>query len=128
MRTRLPLAVIGVVAGVLSAATGVAGCACSKSVKSKHPGIANTINYGSLGTTASVDCGEGKTLNVGGSNNTLTVNGTCKSVNIVGADNRITFERIDKSLTLSGLDNKVVYKAGEPKVDDHGSGNTVKKD
>jgi hypothetical protein len=127
MRTHLPIVVIGVVVGILSAVTGLAGCDCPKGATSKRPGIANTINYGSLGTTASVDCGDGKTLNVGGSNNTLTVKGTCESVNIIGADNRITLEKIDKTLTLSGLDNKVVYKAGKPKVDDHGSGNTVKK-
>src|SRR6202161_3436608 len=34
--------------------------------------IGNTINYGSLGTTTTLDCGDGKSLNVGGSNNTLT--------------------------------------------------------
>jgi hypothetical protein len=128
MRAHLAIAVIGVVAGVLSAVTGLAGCDCSKRAKSKHPGIVNTINYGSLGTTASVDCGDGKTLNVGGSNNTLTVKGICNSVNIAGADNKITVEKIDKTLTLSGLDNKVIYKAGQPKVDDHGSGNIVRKD
>jgi hypothetical protein len=123
MHTRSPVIVVGVVGVVI----GLAGCGCSNSAKPKHPGIANTINYGSLGTTANVDCGDGKTLNVGGSNNRLTVSGSCKSVNIVGADNKITFEKIEKSLTLSGLDNTVVYKAGKPKVDDRGSGNSVKK-
>ena len=55
--------------------------------------IGNTINYGSFGTTADIDCADGKSLNVGGSNNTLTITGTCANVNIGGADNRITFER-----------------------------------
>ena len=35
--------------------------------------VGNTINYGSFGTTTEIDCAEGKSLNVGGSNNTLTV-------------------------------------------------------
>ena len=52
--------------------------------------IGNTINYGSFGTTADIDCADGKSLNVGGSNNTLTVKGTCANVNIGGADNKIT--------------------------------------
>jgi hypothetical protein len=129
MRTESTAGFVGVaIVGVVTAATGLAGCGCSHSVKPKRAGIANTINYGSLGTTATVDCGDGKALNVGGSNNTLTVKGICASVNIVGADNRITVEKIDESLTLSGLDNKVVYKNGAPKIDDHGSGNIVKKD
>ncbi len=51
--------------------------------------VANTINYGSFGTTTEIDCGDGKSLNVGGSNNTLTVTGSCASVNVGGADNRI---------------------------------------
>ncbi|MCB0944308.1 MAG: hypothetical protein KDB49_04475, partial [Mycobacterium sp.] len=37
--------------------------------------VGNTINYGSFGTTADIDCADGKSLNVGGSNNTLTVKG-----------------------------------------------------
>src|ERR1700733_309919 len=62
--------------------------------------IGNTINYGSFGTTAEIDCGGGKSLNVGGSNNTLTVRGTCGSVNIGGADNKITFDTVDKALSV----------------------------
>src|SRR6201996_3107341 len=48
--------------------------------------IGNTINYGSLGTTTTLDCGDGKSLNVGGNNNTLTVKGTCHTVSVGGAD------------------------------------------
>ncbi len=89
--------------------------------------IGNTINYGSFGTTAEVDCANGKSLNVGGSNNTLTVKGTCSSVNIGGADNKLTFDQVDKSLSVVGLNNTVTYRSGDPKVDDLGSGNKVSK-
>jgi hypothetical protein len=89
--------------------------------------IGNTINYGSFGTTAEVDCADGKSLNVGGSNNTLTVKGTCASVNIGGADNKINFETVDKELSVVGLNNTISYKNGDPKVDDLGSGNTIAK-
>lgn len=87
----------------------------------------NLIHYESFGTTTEVDCADGKSLNVAGSNNKLTVKGTCESVDVAGADNRITVNEIDKSLTITGLDNIVTYKNGEPKVDDRGLGNTVKK-
>lgn len=89
--------------------------------------IGNTINYGSVGTTADVDCADGKALNVGGSNNKLTVRGTCANVNIGGTDNTITFERVDKELTVVGLNNTITYAAGDPKIDDLGSNNKITK-
>lgn len=89
--------------------------------------VGNTINYGSFGTTADIDCADGKSLNVGGSNNTLTVKGTCASVNIGGADNKITFDNVDKALSVVGINNTVTYKDGAPKVEDLGSGNSIKK-
>ena len=89
--------------------------------------MGNTINYGSFGTTTEIDCADGKSLNVGGSNNTLTVKGTCASVNIGGADNKIVFDNIGKELSVVGLNNTVTYKAGDPKVNNLGSGNTINK-
>ncbi|MDT5247222.1 MAG: hypothetical protein QOD36_4598, partial [Mycobacterium sp.] len=82
--------------------------------------IGNTINYGSFGTTADLDCASGKSLNVGGSNNTLTIKGTCAKVNIGGADNKITVETVDKELSVVGLNNTVTYKNGDPKTNDTG--------
>ncbi len=89
--------------------------------------IGNTINYGSLGTTTTLDCGDGKSLNVGGSNNTLTVTGTCGTVSIGGADNKITIDKVDKQLNVVGFNNTITYKDGNPKVDNLGSGNTINK-
>jgi hypothetical protein len=89
--------------------------------------IGNTINYGSLGTTTTLDCGDGKSLNVGGSNNTLTVKGSCGTVSIGGADNKITIDKIDKQLNVVGFNNTISYKDGEPKVENLGSGNTINK-
>ena len=86
--------------------------------------MGDTINYGSFGTTADIDCADGKSLNVGGSNNTLTVKGSCASVNIGGANNKITFDNIGKELSVVGLNNTVTYKGGDPKVNNLGSGNT----
>jgi hypothetical protein len=89
--------------------------------------IGNTINYGSIGTTTEVDCADGKSLNVGGSNNTLTVKGTCANVNIGGTDNTITFEQVDKEISVVGFNNTVTYKGGDPKINDTGSNNKVTK-
>jgi hypothetical protein len=89
--------------------------------------IGNTINYTSLGTTTTLDCGDGKSLNVGGSNNTLTVNGTCGTVSIGGADNKLTIDKIDKHLNVVGFNNTITYKDGNPKVENLGSGNTINK-
>ncbi|WP_099022915.1 DUF3060 domain-containing protein [Mycolicibacterium palauense] len=89
--------------------------------------IGNTVNYGSFGTTAEIDCGQGKSLNVGGSNNTLTVRGTCSSVNVGGADNKITLERVDNDLSVVGLNNTITYKDGSPKINNLGSGNSIDK-
>jgi uncharacterized lipoprotein YehR (DUF1307 family) len=89
--------------------------------------VGNTINYGSFGTTTDLDCGDGKSLNVGGSNNTLTVKGTCGTVSIGGADNKITLDKIDKQLNVVGFNNTITYKNGEPKVDNLGTNNTINK-
>lgn len=89
--------------------------------------VGNTIEYASIGTTTELDCGDGKSLNVGGSNNTLTVKGTCASVRILGMDNKITIDKIDKDLSVGGLNNTVTYKDGSPKVSNLGSSNTVNK-
>lgn len=134
MRTYSPIVTVSAAVIVLTAIAGCGGPKSSNPASSSESAkrttaqleIGNTINYGSFGTTAEVDCADGKSLNVGGSNNTLTVKGTCESVNVVGADNKMTIDKIDKSLTITGLNNAVTYKSGQPKVDDHGSGNTVK--
>ncbi len=89
--------------------------------------IGNTINYVSTGTTTTLDCGDGKSLNVGGFNNTLTVKGTCGSVSVGGGDNKITVDKISSRLNVVGSHNAISYKDGDPKVENLGSGNTVNK-
>ena len=117
-------------------AVGVAGCGGGSSpnkptatagTSGAQVEIGNTINYGSFGTTADIDCANGKSLNVGGSNNTLTVKGTCSSVNVGGAENKITFQQIDKDISVVGVNNTVTYQNGDPKVSDLGSGNQINK-
>jgi hypothetical protein len=134
MRTQMPV-LIGVAAAV--AAIGLAGCG-SESSDTNSPTatagssggqveIGNTINYGSIGTTAEIDCADGKSINIGGNNNKLTVKGTCANANIGGADNTISIDRIDKDLSVVGFNNTVTYKQGDPKINDTGSGNKISK-
>jgi hypothetical protein len=89
--------------------------------------IGNTINYVSTGTTTTLDCGNGRSLNVGGFHNTLTVTGTCGTVSVGGGDNKITIDKIDKSVNVVGSHNEITYKDGEPKVENLGGGNTINK-
>jgi hypothetical protein len=116
---------------IASAAVGMTGCGASgthpKSPTAKTASAIDTIEYGSVGTTADLDCGDGKSLSVAGSNNRLTVTGTCASVNIGGSDNRITIAKVDNVISVEGLDDNVTYKDGDPTVNILGSGNKVTK-
>ncbi len=118
MRTPLP--------AVFVAALLLAGCGSNDGAGSTDQ-AGNAVNYGSFGTRATIDCGRGKSLTVGGSNNSLKVTGTCSSVTIEGADNTIAVARIDGDLSVVGLNNTVTYKDGDPKVDDSGSGNRISR-
>ena len=89
--------------------------------------IGNTINFSSMGTTTELDCADGKSLNIGGNNNKLTVKGACANANIGGADNTVNMDRVDKGLSVVGFNNTVTYKQGDPKVNDTGSGNKISK-
>ena len=111
----------------LALALPLAGCGPDRGSQGMQVDVANTVNYGSFGTTAEIDCGQGKALNVGGSNNTLTITGTCTSISVGGADNTITIERVDGELSVVGFNNTVKYNAGEPTVNDHGSANRISR-
>jgi hypothetical protein len=106
-------------------AVSLAGCGSEDDRAGVQVEVANTINYGSFGTSADIDCGAGKSLNVGGSNNTLRISGACATVSVGGADNRITLERVDGELSVVGLNNTISYRHGEPTVNDAGSGNRI---
>ena len=102
--------------GSVSAAAGSSGVQVE---------IGDTINYGSTGTTTTLDCADGKSLTIGGSNNSVTVEGSCQSVNIGGADNRVTLNAVTGDITTVGLNNTVTYRDGSPEVNDVGSNNSI---
>ena len=114
---------------VVIAAFGIAGCG-SKKQEAPGPPVAemgNTINDGTFGATETRDCADGKSLNIGGSKNALTVIGRCDSVIIGGDDNKITFEKVDTELIVAGLNNTITYRDGDPQVQDLGTGNSITK-
>lgn len=116
-----------VLAAALAVAVPLTGCGPDGGDPAAPLRVGSTISYSSFGTTAGVDCGHGSSLDVSGSNNTLTVIGSCASVSIGGADNTIIAERIDGSLSVAGLNNLVTYQHGEPTVNDEGSGNRINR-
>lgn len=114
---------------ILVAAAGVAGCG-SKKQEADKPAVAEidgTINDGAFETTETLDCADGKGLNIGGSKNTLTITGRCGSVIVGGDDNKITFDKVDTELIVAGLNNTITYREGDPQVQDLGTGNSINK-
>lgn len=87
----------------------------------------SALHYSSFGTEAAIDCGDGRPLNIAGSNNTLSVTGSCASVSVTGADNRVHLEKVTDSLEVGGLNNTVVYDDGEPDVVNSGTGNNIRR-
>lgn len=129
----------GILAPIIATAVALGGSGCgSQGQESNAPTatagtsgaqveIGNTITYGSFRTTADIDCGNGKALTVGGSNNTLTVTGVCTTLNIGGADNNVTLTEVHQTISVLGVNNTVVYRTGDPKIDNLGAGNTISK-
>ena len=89
--------------------------------------VGNTINFGATGVATEIDCADGKSLNVGFNDNTLTVKGTCAEVRVGGSNNTITLNQVDALISIAGTNNKVTYKAGAPRVEKLGDSNQINK-
>ena len=128
MRTNISAIIVTASVAVITA-IGITGCGSKKQSVDKPPvaEINNTINDGTFEKTDTLDCADGKSLNIGGSKNTLTVKGRCAKVIIGGDDNKIIFDTVDTELIVAGLNNTLTYRAGNPKVQDMGTGNTITK-
>ena len=105
----------------------VAGGLFSACAKPAPAPVETDLHYDSFGTKAGIDCANGRSLDIGGSNNTVTVTGICGAVTVTGADNKIHIEKVERDLVLTGLNNTVIYVTGDPKVDDRGNGNDVRR-
>jgi uncharacterized lipoprotein YehR (DUF1307 family) len=89
--------------------------------------VGNTINFGGSGVTTEIDCTDGKSLNVGLNDNTLTVKGACAEVRVGGSNNSITLNQVDTLINVAGTNNKITYKTGDPKVEKLGDSNKISK-
>ena len=85
----------------------------------------NTITFGSSDATEKVDCASGKSLNVAGDNNTLTVTGSCVELTVGGSGNTIGCDQVDESITVVGSENKITCKGGQPAVLNSGNDNSI---
>ena len=127
MRTHISRIVVGLL--VLATALGTTSCGSKKQAEPGSPvaEMGNTINDGTFGATETRDCADGKSLNIGGSKDTLTVKGRCASVIVGGDDNKINFEKVDTELIVAGLNNVITYRDGDPQIQDLGDGNSITK-
>lgn len=120
---------------IAAACIGLTGCTSthggsgsgSSSAANFPVEVGNTINYTSTGSNTVLDCANGKSLTVGGANNTLTVDGTCTTVNVGGTDNKVALDKVTTELDVVGMNAAVTYKDGAPKVTTTGKGSTVHK-
>ncbi|BBZ35239.1 DUF3060 domain-containing protein [Mycolicibacterium confluentis] len=126
--------VVLIVGAIPALALGLIGCGSDEpaattqtSGVSAPTGFGRTLHYSSFGTKADIDCGDRRPLDVSGSNNILTVTGTCSSVTISGADNRLRVTDIADSIVVTGLNNTVLYENGEPEITASGTGNDIRR-
>ncbi|SHS33179.1 Protein of uncharacterised function (DUF3060) [Mycobacteroides abscessus subsp. abscessus] len=89
--------------------------------------IGDETVIGYFGQTTTATCEAGKSLNITGANNTLTITGPCETVTVSGFSNTVTFGELKTEVTVTGYGNKLTYKTGEPKVNNYGSNNTIQK-
>ncbi|MDO3129185.1 DUF3060 domain-containing protein [Mycobacteroides abscessus subsp. bolletii] len=89
--------------------------------------IGDETVIGYFGQTTTATCEAGKSLNITGANNTLTITGPCETVTVSGFSNTVTFGELKTEVTVTGYGNKLTYKTGEPKINNYGSNNTIGK-
>lgn len=89
--------------------------------------IGDETVIGYFGQTTTATCEAGKSLNITGANNTLTITGPCETVTVSGFSNTVTFGELKTEVTVTGYGNRLTYKTGEPKVNNYGSNNTIQK-
>ncbi|MBK7860732.1 MAG: carboxypeptidase regulatory-like domain-containing protein [Archangiaceae bacterium] len=71
-------------------------------------------------------CREGEDIDVGGTNNHVTLTGRCGAVTVAGIGNQVTLESASE-IEVDGRSNTVSYRKGEPKISKPGAGAQVFK-
>lgn len=62
-----------------------------------------------VGITKKIEATGDETIKIEGTNNKITVTGTCNAIKIEGVDNVVTVDDV-KSISIEGTGNKVNYK------------------
>ncbi|WP_342375167.1 DUF3060 domain-containing protein [Myxococcus stipitatus] len=81
------------------------------------------------GSTVTHDCGDGGTVEIVGSNNKVTLTGTCEAVEVTGSNNTVTVHTV-RRIETTGSVNSVTWKHGpergkKPRVSNTGSKNRI---
>ncbi|BAX99302.1 hypothetical protein MSTE_04004 [Mycobacteroides stephanolepidis] len=71
------------------------------------------------GLVTTIDCSDA-TVFVNGSQNVITVLGSCYAISVQGSSNTIIADNVVNDITVYGFNQKVLYKSGEPAVIDRG--------
>jgi hypothetical protein len=78
-------------------------------------GVAQTKTYA---------CSDGEDVDVGGTNNSISLTGKCGRITIAGIGNSVSLDTA-ASIEAGGRNNTVTYASGEPKVTKPGTGARV---
>lgn len=62
-----------------------------------------------VGVTKTIEATGDETIRIEGTNNKVTIKGSCNAVKIEGVDNSVTVDEV-KSVSIEGTGNKVSYK------------------
>lgn len=62
-----------------------------------------------VGVTKTIETTGKETIRIEGTNNKITISGSCNAISIEGVDNIITVDEV-KTVTIEGTGNKVTYK------------------
>ena len=62
-----------------------------------------------VGVTQTIETTGKETIRIEGTNNKITISGSCNAIRIEGVDNIVTVDEV-KTVTIEGTGNKVTYK------------------
>ncbi|HUH26076.1 MAG TPA: DUF3060 domain-containing protein [Flavobacterium sp.] len=82
----------------------------SLSLKTTQEVIQDEIVIEGVGVTQTIETTGKETIRIEGTNNKITISGSCHSIKIEGVDNIVTVADV-KTVTIEGTGNKVTYKS-----------------
>ena len=74
-----------------------------------HKVMQEEIVIEGVGVTKTIETTGKETIRIEGTNNKITISGSCNAIKIEGVDNIVTVDDV-KTVTIEGTGNKVTYK------------------